>query len=199
MPNQKKPNKIFVQAACWNRQLYWRELVVPVFPEERFFKINTEQDFFTEPLKINKLNNTNMNPNSNDKILLEFLKYSSENLSKEELERTTKRKISIGNCKLNDVKNEKAGAFEIIMSKDDMYFTVDNAKGSINAGSEVTISFTLKRPGRDPLLKDLTCLNDIGMWITTKAELKLVGGYINAGAIDAVSIEILLRAYIEQI
>jgi len=199
VPNQKKPNKIFIQAACWSRQLFWRETVIPIFPEESFFKLNIEQDFFSDPLRISKVNNTNLNPNNNDRILLEFLKYTSDDLSKDDLERTTKRKITIGNCRLNDPKNEKAGAFEIIIGKDDLYFTADNTKGTINAGSEVNITFTLKRPGRDPLLKDLTCLNDIGMWITTKAELKLVGGFVNAGAIDALSIDILLRAYIEQI
>jgi len=199
VPNQKRPNRIFIQTACWNRQLFWREAIIPVFPEEKFFKLNIEQDFFTDPLKINKLNNSNMNPNSNDRILLEFLKYTSENMTKEEIEKSTKRKITIGNCRLNDPKNEKAGAFEIIMNKDDIYFTCDNPKGTVNAGSEVNITFTLKKPGRDPLLRDLACLNDIGMWITTKAELKLVGGFLNAGAVDAISVEIFLRAYIEQI
>ncbi len=199
VPNQKKPNKIYIQAACWNRQLFWKETIVPIFPNEKFFKINTEQDFFSDTLKINKLNISNLNPNSNERILLEFLKYTSENMSKEEIEKTTKRKITIGNCKLNDPKNEKGGAYEIIMNKDDIYFTCDNNKGTVNAGSEVNITFMFKKPARDPLLKDLVCLNDIGMWITTKAELKLVGGFLNVGANDAVSIEILLRAYIEQI
>lgn len=199
VPNQKKPNRIFAQAACWQRQLFWRELVIPVFPQESFFKINTEQDLFSDPLKINRMNNTNLNPNQNERILLEFVKYNSENLTNEEVEKTTKRKIIIGNCRLNDPKNEKAGAYEIFMQKDDSFFTCENLKGSINAGSEVAIAFNLKRPGRDPLLKDLDCLNDIGMWITTKAELKLSGGFVNVGHPDSVTVEILLRAYIEQI
>ena len=199
VPNQKKPNTLFIQAACWQRQIFWRELIIPVFPVEKFFKINTEQEFFSEPLKINKLNNTNMNPNSNDKILLEFLKFTSENLSKDDVEKTTKRKLLVGNCRLNDPKNEKVGSYEITLPKDDIFFTVDNQKGSVNAGSEVIITFNLKKPGRDPLLKELTCLNDVGMWVTTKAELKLAGGFINTGTNDSVLIDILLRAYIEQI
>jgi len=60
-------------------------------------------------------------------------------------------------------------------------------------------TFTLKKPGRDPLLRELSSLNDIGIWVTTKAELKLVGGFVNNGATDVVSVEVLLRAYIEQI
>ncbi len=199
VPNQKKPNKIFVQAACWNRQLFWRESALPVFPEESLFSVHTEQEYFSEPLRVSKLNNTNMNPNSNERILLEFVKYSGENLGKEQLEKTAKRKLTIGNCRLNDAKNEKAGAFEIIIAKDDSFFSVDNPKGTVNAGSEVSVTFTLKKPARDPLLKELSCLDGIGMWITTKAELKLVGGFVSAGAADAVSVEILLRAYIEQI
>jgi len=111
--------------------------VIPVFTEEHFFLVNTEQDFFSDPLKISKLNNTNMNPNNNERILLEFVKYNGENLSKEDLEKSIKRKITIGNCRLNDAKNEKAGAFEIIMAKDDLYFSVDNPKGTVNAGSDV--------------------------------------------------------------
>lgn len=199
VPNQKTPNRIFIQAACWHRSLYWRETIIPTFPSEEFLKINTEQEFFADPLKIQKLNMTNMNPNSNDKILLEFLKESQTYTTNEEIERQLKRKVTIGNCKLNDPKNEKACVYEVFMQKEDVFFTCDNSKGNINAGSEVTLTFTLKRPSRDPLLKDLTCLNDIGMWYTTKAELKLSGGFLNAGVQDNVSVDIFLRAYIEQI
>jgi hypothetical protein len=69
----------------------------------------------------------------------------------------------------------------------------------VNSGSENVISFTLKKPAKDALLKDLDFLNDIGMWITTKAELKISGGFCPAGVTDAFTVEVLLRAYIEQI
>ena len=61
------------------------------------------------------------------------------------------------------------------------------------------MNFNFKKPNKDPLLKDLDCLNDIGMWVTSKAELKITGGFIIAGAQDVALVEVYLRAYIEQI
>ena len=69
----------------------------------------------------------------------------------------------------------------------------------MNAGAENVISFNFKKPAKDLLLKDIECLNDVGMWITTKAELKISGGFVTPGVIDIVNIEVLLRVYIEQI
>jgi hypothetical protein len=85
------------------------------------------------------------------------------------------------------------------MNKDDTYFTCDNPKGGINAGSEVVISFGFKKPASDPLTKDIQCLKGVGTWITSKVELKINGGYIQPGAVDAVVVDIYLKAYIEQL
>jgi hypothetical protein len=49
------------------------------------------------------------------------------------------------------------------------------------------------------MLRDIKCLNDIGMWITTRAELKITGGYVQSGQPDVNITEIFLKAYIEQI
>jgi hypothetical protein len=64
---------------------------------------------------------------------------------------------------------------------------------------EAVVTFNYKKPNKDPILKDLECLNDIGMWITTKVELKISGGFIYPNTADIATIEILLRAYVEQI
>ena len=111
VPNQKNPNYIFVTACCWNRQAYWREFFVPTFPEDKFLNKNVDQDYFVEPLKI-KSNSIGSN---NDKIVLEFLKYSSSEKTADRIEGTYKQKIIIGNCKLNDSKSEKNVNFEIIL------------------------------------------------------------------------------------
>lgn len=107
VPNQKRPNYVFVTACCWYRQVYWREYALPSYPNDEFLIKNIEQEYFIDPLKIK--------PNyMNDKIVLEFVKYS-DNLDKTQLERTTKRRIIIGNCKMNDSKNEKNGSYEVIL------------------------------------------------------------------------------------
>jgi hypothetical protein len=104
VPNQKKPNYIFVTACCWNRQVYWKEFSVPTFPEDadKLISDGRIQDYFQDPLKLKA-------SFSNDKIILTFPKKS------ENSELMTKRKITIGNCKLNDPKLEKSGNYEITL------------------------------------------------------------------------------------
>jgi hypothetical protein len=188
VPNQKKPNYIFVTAACWNRQVYWKEFSTPVFPEnaETLVADGRVQEYFIDPLKVKPIY-------ANDRIVLVFPKKSDNH------ELMTKRKLTIGNCKLNDPKNEKSGNYEIIIPKEDVYFTCDNSKATLNAGLENTVTFCFKKPEKDPMLKDIECLNEIGMWITTRAELKITGGYVPQGQQDVTIIEIFLKAYIEQL
>ena len=75
----------------------------------------------------------------------------------------------------------------------------DNPKGAINSGSEVILTFTYKKPEGDPLTKDIKCLKGIGMWVEAKCELKINGGFIQPNMSDNVSIDVILRAYVEQI
>ena len=42
-------------------------------------------------------------------------------------------------------------------------------------------------------------LTEVGQWKDIKAELKLSGGFIKAGGVDAVSFDIILRVYVNQI
>lgn len=39
----------------------------------------------------------------------------------------------------------------------------------------------------------------IGQWKDVKAELKISGGFIKPGGVDAISIDVILRAYISQL
>jgi hypothetical protein len=114
-------------------------------------------------------------------------------------EKAFKRKIIIGNCKLKDPKLEKNGNYEIIMPKDDIYFSCDNLKGSLNSGNESIATFTFKKPQSDPLLGNIAELKGIGMWITSKAEIRLTGGFVNQGFNDLSVIEIILKAYVDQL
>ena len=108
VPNQKTPNYVFISASCWNRQAYWREYFTPNFPDEKFFEKSIEQDYFTEALKV-KSNSLGSN---NDRIVLEFEKNTSVD---DASEGSYKRKLIIGNCRLNDTKNEKNVNYEIII------------------------------------------------------------------------------------
>jgi hypothetical protein len=111
VPNQKKPNIISISAACWNRSAYWREFFIPSLPDENSNISNTvEQDYFIDPLKLK----TNSAACNNDKLVLVFKKYE-DGLSQLEMEKTLKRKVIIGNCKLNDNKSEKSMTYEIFI------------------------------------------------------------------------------------
>ena len=203
VPNQKVENKILISAYCWERQVYWKELTEIKFPDEKFMSKTIEQDYFVDSLKLK----SNSPSSNNNKITLVFTPETPDDSNKEnkdtnaneDKERCFKRKIVIGNCKLNDPKSEKNGSYEIILNKDDAYFTCDNPKGGVNGGTETVISFNFKKPNPDPITKDIDCLKGVGMWVTSKAELKISGGFIQAGATDAVTIEIFLKAYVEQI
>jgi hypothetical protein len=77
----------------------------------------------------------------------------------------------------------------------------------LNPGQEVTAIFNFKRPTKDPLFviqiliikASISSLNDIGMWVATKVELKLSGGFVPVGVTDAITVELILKAYVEQI
>ena len=233
VPNQKKENKLYIYARCWERQLYWQELVETKYPDEKFLNQVIEQDVFVSSLLLK----SNSKSSNNDRIVLTFLAESSitlpvivskkENINpntkktsakdkkakkakkivveekKEENEgvdeRCFKRKMIIGNCKLDDNKLEKNGNYEVIMDKDCPYFTCDNPKGSVNSGQELVITFGYKKPDRDPLIKDIECLKGVGMWVESTNEIKINGGYIEGNTQDNVSVYVILRAYVEQI
>lgn len=61
------------------------------------------------------------------------------------------------------------------------------------------VKFTFNHPKPDPLLKDIGALKGIGQWVESVWELKLVGGWVDAGVSDTLVAEIVLRAYVEQI
>ena len=123
----------------------------------------------------------------------------NEPIITEENEKCFKRKLTIGNCKLDDPKNEKNGNYEVFLDKDCPYFTCDNPKGTVNSGQEIVITFGYKKPSADPLIKDVECLKGVGMWVESKVELKINGGFIQQNMNDNVSVNIILKAYVEQI
>jgi len=233
VPNQKKENKLYIYARCWERQVYWKELTETLFPDQAFLNQVIEQDVFVSSLLLK----SNSKSSNNERIVLTFVPESSitlpvivakkENVSpnankatpkdkkkaknakkvveepkneNEEInEKCYKRKIIIGNCKLDDAKLEKNGNYEVFLDKDCPYFTCDNPKGAVNSGQELVITFGYKKPDRDPLIKDIECLKGVGMWVESTNEIKINGGYIEGNTQDNVSVFVVLRAYVEQI
>jgi len=63
----------------------------------------------------------------------------------------------------------------------------------------VPIKFMFNPPQTDELLKDITALKGIGQWVESVWELKLIGGYVEPGQPDPVLVDVVLRAYVEQI
>jgi len=116
-----------------------------------------------------------------------------------EKEKNRIRKILLGSCKMNDPKMEKNGTYEITPPKEDKFFECDNMKGGLNGGQEQIIKFTFKPPPVDPLLKGIQALRGIGQWVESTWEVKLMGGYVEMGTPDQLFIDVVLRAYVEQI
>ena len=106
----------------------------------------------------------------------------------------------IGNSRLLDTKMEKAGNFEITPPQtSDKYFECDNLKATVQGGGEQIVKFTFNPPQTDELLKDIGALKGIGQWVENVWELKLIGGFVEPGQPDPVIIDLILRAYVEQI
>ena len=72
-------------------------------------------------------------------------------------------------------------------------------KGTLNGGQEAVVKFTFNHPKSDPILKGIGALKGIGQWLESLWELKLIGGFVEPGQSDTNVVEILLRAYVEQI
>lgn len=135
------------------------------------------------------------------KILLEFTR--DEEAIKEEYpfraEMNRVRSLSLGSARLVDVKMEKNGTFELNAKAQDLYFDCDMPKGNLNGGQDQVIKFTFKPPQVDTLLKDIDALSGIGQWVESIWECKLQGGFVEPGNPDPLVVDIVLRAYVQQI
>jgi hypothetical protein len=69
----------------------------------------------------------------------------------------------------------------------------------VNSGAEVVVTFKFKPPQVDSLLQDIGALKGIGQWIESVWECKISGGFIEPGMPDLLTIDVVLRAYVEQI
>lgn len=95
---------------------------------------------------------------------------------------------------------EKAGNYEISPPANaDKYFDCDVPKGTVQGGTDATISFSFKPPETDDLLRNITALKGIGQWVESVWELKLIGGFVEPGSPDPLIVDVVLRAYVEQI
>jgi hypothetical protein len=72
-------------------------------------------------------------------------------------------------------------------------------RGVLNGGNEQLVKFTFKPPKVDTLLKDIGALNGIGQWVESVWECKLQGGFLEQGNPDPLVVDIILRAYVQQI
>lgn len=193
--NQKKPNYIFLSACCWTRQIYVRKFFNPCFYNyEQLKERAVDQQLFKEPYAIANIQET---------LKLIFYKYDKEKAilenNQEYLEKITKRKVIIGNCRLIDAKAEKNANFEVVFPVKDEYFNCETMRGTLNSGVENVIVFTFKKPSQDPILGGIESLEGLGMWVETKAEIRISGGFIPNGVNDSAVIEVILKAYIDQI
>lgn len=136
------------------------------------------------------------------RIFLEFSRDEDVEGVADEFEKAKNRtrSILIGNCRLLDNKLEKAGSYEVNPpAAADKYFECDNPKGAVAGGQEQVVKFMFSPPQTDELLKDITALKGIGQWVESVWELKLIGGFVEPGQPDPLLVDVVLRAYVEQI
>jgi hypothetical protein len=155
VPNQIDPKELYIAGNCWKRSVYIR------YDKPFRWPSSTEMDEETEgPLGF--LAKPSDKP---PRFELIFIK-DAPGLTPEQIEQTKQRKIVIGNCKLNDAKSDKAGAFEISMPKvENNLFVCDVAKSNLAPGAEQKVTFTFNPLPADPLLSELEVLRGIGQWI----------------------------------
>lgn len=195
IPNQLRPKNIYARGWCYPRQLFVREH--DPFEWKPFEKLKKK---YEDPLKL--VSAAAAVPQvTKQRIVLEFARDEdiSFNDTPYEKEKIKFRRIVLGSCKLLDNKLEKNGQYEIAPGKDAQYFECDQPKGAISPGQEIIVKFTFNHPKVDPLLKDIAALKGIGQWVESVWELKLIGGFVETGQSEISTVEIVLRAYVEQI
>jgi hypothetical protein len=109
------------------------------------------------------------------------------------------RKLLIGNSTMMDNKLEKNANYELNPPADNVYFACEIPKGTVNGGQEMICEIKFNPPELDPLLKDISALRGIGQWVESVWELKIQGGWVEAGESDNQVYDVVLRAYVEQI
>jgi len=117
-------------------------------------------------------------------ILLEFTRDDDVDQSGTDFEKAKNRMRSllIGNCRMMDNKNEKAGNFELVAPANaEKYFECDMPKGTVQGGIETEVKFNFSPPQVDDLLKNIGALKGIGQWVENVWELKLQGGFVEPG------------------
>lgn len=196
IPNQINAKKIYLRGWAYNRQFFAREYDPFVWKATELLRSKYE-----EPLEM-LVKNKGASPASGkkQKIFLEFAR--DEDVMNLEVEfeniKNRKRSILIGNCKLEDVKSEKAGNFEINPpANSEKHFDCDMPKGTVQGGQESIVTFSFNPPKTDELLKNIGALKGIGQWVESVWELKLIGGFTEPGTPDPLVIDIVPRAYVE--
>ena len=94
---------------------------------------------------------------------------------------------------------EKNANFELVPQPGEKYFSCDMMKGQVNSGQEIILNIKFIPPKQDPLLKDIIALKGVGQWVESLWELKITGGYVEPGKVDLQQVQVVLRAYVEQI
>ena len=189
VPNQIEPKELYIAGNCWKRSVYVRYDKPFKWPSPSEMEEESEGplSFLARPSE------------KPARFELVFIKVSP-GLTPEQTEQTKQRKIVFGNCKLNDAKSDKAGAFEINMPKvENNLFVCDVSKGNLAPGAEQKVTFTFNPLPLDPLLNELEVLRGIGQWIEVLVEGKITGGWVPGGMADQQPFEVLLRAYVQQI
>lgn len=201
IPNQINAKSIYLRGQAYDRQFFARE--------HRPFEWKPTESLkrkYEEPLKM-LLPPGGASPASGQadrpRIELEFARDEDvEFITDDEFEKAKNRErsILIGNCRLMDNKMEKPGNYEINAPPDAVkYFECDQPKGTVQGGQEQVIKFKFNPPQVDELLKDIGALKGIGQWVENVWELKLQGGFVEPGQPDPLVVDVMLRAYVEQI
>mmetsp|Transcript_1541 Transcript_1541/g.2718 ORF Transcript_1541/g.2718 Transcript_1541/m.2718 type:complete len:459 (-) Transcript_1541:18-1394(-) len=200
IPNQINAKRVYLRGWAYDRQFFVREFDPFVWKPNHLLAKKYEQ-----PLKMLKQGQAGAQSgqeSQRQRILLEFTRDEEVQEVEDKFEKAKNREriLLIGNCRMLDVKMEKAGNFEITPpNTQDKYFECDNLKGTVQGAQEQQIKFSFLPPSQDEMLKGIGALKGIGQWVENVWELKLIGGYVEPGQPDPVVVDVVLRAYVEQI
>ena len=197
IPNQINAKSIYLRGWAYSRQMFARELEPFEWKETDALKRKYE-----EPLKMLQQKGASPASGTREKILLQFSRDEDVETIEHEFEKSKNRvrQILIGNCRLMDNKLEKAGTYELNPPANaEKYFDCDAPKGSVAGGQETAIKFMFNPPQQDDMLKTIGALKGIGQWVENVWELKLAGGFVEPGQPDPLLVDVVLRAYVEQI
>ena len=204
IPNQETERIITVRGRCWDRQLY----VLPSSTGDEIPSDDPERlgDSLAMPVAMTPVvealtaEDVGIEADINETAPYSVrLQYAKPETGGYETDATLVKELTVGSCVPNDTKLGSGGSFEVEWNSEDPavssgIFSVDNAKGNLNAGASSTLKFTFKPPAVED--RAAGSGNSVGQWVQTIATVVLKGGFCSEGVPETQRVNVLLRGFV---